>query len=188
MARCAGGRAATEGETQMVTLPHILPEAEQNVHRAPLNLIAAFVRESNWIEGIKRDPRPQEVNATANFFGLPGLCLKDLSALNRVLQPDAVLRNRVGLNVRVGDHIAPQGAPLIRNMADSIIQQIDGNESHPYQLHQKYETLHPFTDGNGRTGRALWAWQMIKYDYAPGINLGFLHAWYYQSLKFGRRE
>ena len=46
----------------------------------------------------------------------------------------------------------------------------------------RYETLHPFMDGNGRSGRILWAWQMIEHNIAPGLSLGFLHAYYYQTL------
>ena len=52
----------------------------------------------------------------------------------------------------------------------------------PFGIHLRYETLHPFMDGNGRSGRILWAWQMLHHDIAPGIRLGFLHAFYYQTL------
>ena len=40
---------------------------------------------------------------------------------------------------------------------------------------------HPFTDGNGRSGRALWLWQMN--NHAP---FGFLHTFYYQTLENSR--
>jgi hypothetical protein len=50
----------------------------------------------------------------------------------------------------------------------------------PLEAHVRYETLHPFTDGNGRTGRALWYWMMVGSSRA---DLGFLHAFYYQTLK-----
>lgn len=56
--------------------------------------------------------------------------------------------------------------------------------STPYDVHQQYETLHPFTDGNGRSGRALWLWQMIRDG--QRAQLGFLHTWYYQSLREAR--
>ena len=56
------------------------------------------------------------------------------------------------------------------------------NDATPYDIHRRYETLHPFMDGNGRSGRILWAWQMIHHDIRPGLSLGFLHAFYYQTL------
>jgi hypothetical protein len=38
----------------------------------------------------------------------------------------------------------------------------------------------------GRSGRALWAWQMVNTGIDP-FGLGFLHTFYYQALDAGRR-
>ena len=54
------------------------------------------------------------------------------------------------------------------------------SETDPWVFHVQYERLHPFTDGNGRSGRALWAWQMMRRR--EGLALGFLHRFYYQTL------
>ena len=42
-------------------------------------------------------------------------------------------------------------------------------------------------DGNGRSGRILWAWQMIEHNINPGLSLGFLHTFYYQALSAWER-
>ena len=143
----------------------------------------AFVSESNRIEGIVRPPTRHEVGATERFLMRQDLSISALESLVRTYQPGARLREAMGMNVRVGDHIAPPGGPEILPACNKILIRIAKNDAHPYVLHREYETLHPFMDGNGRSGRALWAWQMLRFSYEPGIALGFLHCWYYQSLQ-----
>jgi Fic family protein len=35
------------------------------------------------------------------------------------------------------------------------------------RLHHRLECIHPFQDGNGRTGRALATWILLHYDLPP---------------------
>lgn len=138
-----------------------------------------FIRESNKIEGIHREPTKAEIAAHTEFLNIfPFPTVDALEKLVAVLAPGHRLRDAYGLDVRVGDHIAPRGCPEIRQSLNTILSRVaDGADAyHPWQAHLDYETLHPFTDGNGRSGRALWLWQMQD---AP---LGFLHHFYYQTL------
>lgn len=137
--------------------------------------IEDFVTESNRIEGILREPTTAEIEAHKWFINLIRPAVGDLESLVSVVAPGTRLRDLPGINVRVGDHIAPAGGPEIRVALETILNKAFTPDD-PWQVHIEYETLHPFTDGNGRSGRALWLWQMQT---AP---IGFLHQFYYQTL------
>jgi hypothetical protein len=139
-----------------------------------LNLIG-FIRESNRIEGIRRDPTDEEITAHEILLDLEEVSVADLEAFVARVQPGAVLR-RGGQNVRVGDYLPPNGGPLVEAALEDLLAR--ASTAGAYKTHIDYELLHPFTDGNGRSGRALWLW--LRGGNAP---LNFLHAFYYQTLQ-----
>ena len=148
--------------------------------------LRGFIAESNAIEGIVREPTGEEVVATRHFLLLNKLTIPDLETLVDVYQPGARLREYSSMNVRVGNYVAPGGGlSLVGRLGAllSVANHLDANRDAvtPWHAHVEYEMLHPFQDGNGRSGRALWAWVMIKRGEDP-YRLGFLHSFYYQTL------
>ena len=155
-------------------------------------MLVDFVIESNRIEGIE-GATGDEVEAFKHFVGLDQLYMGDVVNLVCRFQPDATLRMGAGQEVWIGSHQAPTGGVGITISLNEILILVGAWErgaglASPYKTHKAYEDLHPFTDGNGRSGRAIWAWQML---HAPpgtresrvGLALGFLHEYYYQSLQ-----
>lgn len=140
-----------------------------------------FIRESNAIEGIYREPTSREVGHFLEFMSLPSLTLDDVCLLQAAFAPAKPLRTEPYMNVRVGSHTPPPGGIAIKARLQEIIQDANRGDN-PWKTHVDFETLHPFIDGNGRTGRAIWAWHMQRLGRDP-FSLGFLHRFYYQTLE-----
>lgn len=144
----------------------------------------AFIRESNRIEGIHREPWPGEMVAFNVFLALDLVTVDSLEILASVFAPGAELRRRPFMDVGVGKHTPPEGGPGVVERLQVILEHANAGDWSPFKTHCEYENLHPFMDGNGRSGRALWAWQATRND-RFGLSLGFLHTFYYQTLAEG---
>jgi len=122
--------------------------------------LEAWQTESNAIEGLHRSRARlrEEVDALATFLANKRVASFEILLLANALEPNAVLRTRVGQNVRVAGHVAPPGGPSIRRDFAELLVTVSENDVNPVIGHAAYLQLHPLTDCNGRTSRALYLW------------------------------
>lgn len=160
-------------------------ERKTTMRHEGLTNLERFVAESFRLEG--EEATAEDVRAHLKFLERP-LTIPSVETLVRALSRDtASLRLAVGVNVAVGTHTAPYGGPAIGTRLSAILEGargwVDGwPDWSPFEVHVAYETLHPFTDYNGRSGRAVWLWQ--HHARGGGTPRSFLVGFYHDALRW----
>ena len=126
-----------------------------------MSIFFSFVRESNMLSGIIREPSLFELEAHERFVSSRA-CLPDLL---RFVSSISSHRLRIG----------PR-----RNLVRLLDQSATLS---PYRIHCLYRYLRPFEGCNGRSSRVLWLWMMYHSSVEArklALRDGFLHSFYSQ--------
>ena len=134
---------------------------------------------SSLIENEGDNPLAIQGNRDALEFATGGYLPVGTNLLletHRILMKDHAPRMMPGqfrtVGVRVGRHIAPEPAlvPILMAELDSFLR--DESINPVFKAiwgHIQFETIHPFMDGNGRSGRALVNAILPERGFAPGV-------------------
>lgn len=145
------------------------------------------IRESNLIEGID-DPEEDKQSMIA-WDWLLGQRIMNASVIRRLHK--IVVANQKDLpieakgayrtiQVYVGKHVPPPPAAIGAEMKEWLLNY---KSLTPKEAHIRFETIHPFQDGNGRTGRLLMWWHERKLGAEPTLILADQRWEYYKWFK-----
>jgi hypothetical protein len=147
------------------------------------NRFVEFQRESDSIEELHPSDETLAIEAKA----LKDLCEGELTIANietyvKSVQPDAFLRTNKGDEVSIMGFDGLTGGLAVSYALQEIIDGLPTTEG--WYNYVRYELLHPFSDGNGRSGRAVWLYYMLNvmggWQYVS--SLGFLDTFHRQIL------
>jgi hypothetical protein len=154
--------------------------------KTEMSIILNFIVESFAIEGLNYhalspSQKDNVLNAHTRFFQDDPLTLDSLKDFVAYVEPKAQLRTTPGQDVTVAEHVPMRGGEQVKHALIALLQQAS-TDRRPrnivaFDYYWRYLYLHPFTDCNGRSARALWA------HLRGGIGEeGFLAQFHYNAL------
>jgi Fic family protein len=138
------------------------------------SLTEDHIIQSNLIEGIKDvNEVPKSLKAWEYLSLVDVLTSQNVLDVHALIMDKLLTKRLVGTyrpyNVEVGGRLCPHY---------SIVSELMDNWLHdmrlhfvldPKTMHIFFEFIHPFADGNGRTGRLLMWWHEVKLERKPTL-------------------
>ncbi|MDP3641400.1 MAG: Fic family protein [Alphaproteobacteria bacterium] len=123
-----------------------------------------------------------------------GFSIDDILIIHKIILKNiddvnaGVVRN---IPVRIsGSSVILPNYQKVPNLLDAFVESLSVSRDHPFLIaidaHFKFVSIHPFTDGNGRTGRLLMNLFLMQNGYPPIIISPKERLKYIQSLEKGQ--
>ena len=128
-----------------------------------------------------------ESKAKESEISLPLMLLLHKMLISNIRDEIAGRFRKEGEWVRVGTHIGADPKDIEQLLTKMFATYHGSKDGHIVEriarLHLMFEDIHPFCDGNGRIGRVLNNYELIREGYVP-INIAFANrARYYEAFK-----
>jgi len=136
--------------------------------------IEEFLRHSNYIEGEYSEEAYEDAKKAWDY-----LISQNVLTLDVICKTHKILMERRPLEEKYKGHFREIPVYVGRRectswkMVPMLLQNwvFETMRAHPkvdsIDLHVKYEKIHPFADGNGRTGRMFMNWTRLKRNNEP---------------------
>jgi Fic family protein len=140
---------------------------------APVENVEYYIQQSNYIEGVRNPIEVQQSLKAWNYlrhqpFLTDEVVLRVHYFIMRNFPAKGPGRFRK-VNVQVGSQLCPS-SHNVPYLMDSWIDDMMGYKtSDPKVMHVRFEKIHPFLDGNGRTGRMLMWWHETQLGRTPTL-------------------
>lgn len=144
--------------------------------------IKEYIRQSNLIENIDDPAYDKQSMVAWNYLKkqkhLDRNIICGLQKRVTLLQDDLMphqrgyTRSMSKVSVYVGGKVAPAWW-LVDGLLDNWVFDMEEHRKtiDPIEMHIRYEKIHPFCDGNGRSGRMLLWWHELKLGRTPTLFL-----------------